>query len=159
MIEISINQAEYLPESREQELLDIITEVLAYTFEREAQATANYEMDITFMDNESIHEINNTYRGVDRATDVISFAFNDEEDAIIIPEGMDIPKILGELFISVEKAQEQAVAYGHSFERELLFLVVHGMLHLLGFDHETAEEEQIMFAKQQQILEHFNITR
>lgn len=109
---------------------------------------------ITIIDNERIHEINRDYRGIDRPTDVISFAFMDED---INPEnGLTN---LGEIYISIEKAHEQAEEYGHSFERELCFLLVHGLLHLLGYDHMKKEDEIEMFSLQDEILESLGITR
>lgn len=109
---------------------------------------------VTFIDNAEIHKINKEYRGVDRETDVISFAFLEDETD---PE-MDIDN-LGEIYISLEKAHSQAKEYGHSFKRELSFLLVHGLLHLLGYDHMTQEEEKEMFSLQEEILSSLNINR
>lgn len=107
---------------------------------------------VTFVDNEFIHKINREYRKIDRPTDVISFAFMDgdeNKDKIFHSKQMIV---LGEIYISFDKAREQAVAYGHSLDRELRFLFVHGLLHLLGYDHMTAEDEKIMFSLQEEIL-------
>ena len=107
---------------------------------------------VTFVDNEFIHKINREYRKIDRPTDVISFAFMDgdeNKDKIFHSKQM---VVLGEIYISFDKAREQAVAYGHSLDRELRFLFVHGLLHLLGYDHMTAEDEKIMFSLQEEIL-------
>ena len=107
---------------------------------------------VTFVDNEFIHKINREYRKIDRPTDVISFAFMDgdeNKDKIFRSKQM---VVLGEIYISFDKAREQAVAYGHSLDRELRFLFVHGLLHLLGYDHMTAEDEKIMFSLQEEIL-------
>ena len=109
-------------------------------------------LSVTFVDNKFIHELNRDYRHIDRPTDVISFAFLDgdeNKDEIFQSEQM---VVLGEIYISFDKAREQAIAYGHSLERELKFLFVHGLLHLLGYDHMTPEDEKIMFALQDQIL-------
>ena len=109
-------------------------------------------LSVTFVDNKFIHELNRDYRHIDRPTDVISFAFLDgdeNKDKIFQSEQM---VVLGEIYISFDKAREQAIAYGHSLERELKFLFVHGLLHLLGYDHMTPEDEKIMFALQDQIL-------
>lgn len=111
----------------------------------------DYEVDVNLIDNERIHEINREYRHVDRPTDVISFAFLDHVDGEVTIKG-DIPTLLGEIFISVDKAEEQANAYGHSLLREMSFLFVHGLLHLLGYDHMTKEEETVMFSLQEEIL-------
>ena len=107
---------------------------------------------VTFVDNEFIHNINRDYRHIDRPTDVISFAFLDgdeNKDKIFQSNAM---VVLGEIYISFDKAREQALAYGHSLDRELKFLFVHGLLHLLGYDHMTKEDEKIMFVLQDQIL-------
>ena len=109
---------------------------------------------IIFVDNEEIHQINKERRGVDRATDVISFALEDS------PDDFDEFRILGDIFISIPKMQEQAKEYGHSEKRELSFLVVHGLLHLLGYDHmKSKKDEEIMFSLQDEILESLNILR
>lgn len=109
---------------------------------------------IVLVDDKKIHEINKTYRNVDRPTDVISFAFLDED---INPSG-DITN-LGEIYISLETANRQANDYGHSFVRELSFLVVHGLLHLLGYDHIDKDDEIEMFALQDEILSSLKIER
>ncbi len=109
--------------------------------------------DVVFVDKRTIHELNRTYRHVDRVTDVISFAL---EDQIDIPTEI---RLLGDIYICVEKAQEQAEEYGHSFLRELAFLTIHGLLHLLGYDHMEKEEEEKMFALQEEILNEYGIRR
>ncbi|MCU9613916.1 rRNA maturation RNase YbeY [Caldibacillus lycopersici] len=117
------------------------------------------ELSLTFVDNERIQEINRDYRDKDQPTDVISFALEEtvEDELDII--GADMPRVLGDIIISVPRAQEQANEYGHSFMRELGFLSVHGLLHLLGYDHQTEEQEKIMFGKQEEILQAFGLTR
>ena len=108
---------------------------------------------ISIVDNAYIHEINKTYRGIDRETDVISFAFLDgdkNKDKLLKSNSI---VSLGDIYISLEKAQEQANSYGHSLNRELLFLFTHGLLHLLGYDHMKKEDEEIMFPLQDKILE------
>ena len=107
---------------------------------------------VTIVDNDYIRGINSTYRHIDRPTDVISFAFldgNPEKDQLFQSGQM---VVLGEVYISFEKAKEQASAFGHSLERELKFLFVHGLLHLLGYDHMTEEDEKVMFRLQEEIL-------
>ena len=107
---------------------------------------------VTIVDNAYIKDINRDYRHIDRPTDVISFAFMDgvNEKDKIFQSGQRV--VLGEIYISYEKAKEQAESYGHSLERELKFLFVHGLLHLLGYDHMKEEDEKIMFALQDEIL-------
>lgn len=113
----------------------------------------NVEFNIIFVDNEKIHEINKTYRNVDRVTDVISFALEDNKTI-----ELDV-RLLGDIYISIDKAKEQAIEYGHSFKRELSFLSIHGLLHLLGYDHMEKEDEEVMFSKQENLLNEFGITR
>lgn len=117
------------------------------------------ELSLTFVDNDKIHEINREYRGIDRPTDVISFALEEQTEGEIDIIGQDLPRVLGDIIISIPKAHEQAEEYGHSFMRELGFLAVHGFLHLLGYDHGTKEEEKEMFSRQEAILQEFGLTR
>ncbi len=128
------------------------------------------EMAVTFVTNERSHELNLEYRDTDRPTDVISLEYKpeldiavDEEDLLDHPELAemleDFDAYIGELFISVDKAREQAEEYGHSFEREMGFLAVHGFLHINGYDHYTSEEEAEMFGLQEEILTAYGLTR
>ena len=98
--------------------------------------------------------MNKEYRGVDRPTDVISFALEDDDTFI----STDV-RVLGDIYISIDKAKEQAESYGHSLKRELSFLTIHGILHLLGYDHMTNEEEKEMFNLQEMILNEYGIKR
>ena len=109
-------------------------------------------LSVSIVDNKFIHEMNKEYRGIDRPTDVISFAFLDTESdksAVLNSQG---PVVLGDIYISIDKAKEQAIEYGHPLDRELRFLFVHGLLHLLGYDHMKKEDEEIMFPLQEKIL-------
>ena len=117
----------------------------------------NAECNIIFVDNEKIHEINREYRHIDRVTDVISFALEDEMENE--PSAQYEMRVLGDIYISVDQAKEQALEYGHSFLREICFLAIHGMLHLLGYDHQTTEDEKIMFQKQEEVLAKYGIVR
>lgn len=102
---------------------------------------------VIIVDNKYIHKLNRDYRKIDRPTDVITFALEDEVDI------KTSPRILGDIYISIEKAIEQSVAYNHSLKREICFLAIHGFYHLLGFDHQNEEEEKIMFARQEEVLD------
>ena len=108
---------------------------------------------IIFVTPEEIQKLNSEYRKIDRVTDVISFALEDDDDKIL-----DL-RILGDIYICIDKMLEQAKEYGHSNKRELSFLTVHGLLHLLGYDHQTVEEEKEMFGLQDKILEEEKIVR
>lgn len=132
---------------------DIIEKVINKAFEIEGLKKASCS--IIIVDNSYIHKLNKEYRGIDRVTDVISFALEDDK-RMIIPDGI---RLLGDIYISIDKAKEQAKEYGHSLERELCFLAVHGLYHLLGYDHETKEEAEVMFKKQEEVLRVYGITR
>ena len=123
-----------------------IVETLALEgFERNAQVS------VTFVDNEGIHEINRKFRNIDRPTDVLSFPLLGDDD---LPDDKLFSVSLGDIVLSLERAKEQAMEFGHSFEREVAFLTAHSVLHLLGYDHETGEEdEKIMRKKQNEIME------
>ena len=112
----------------------------------------NYEVDVSLVDDETIHRVNRDYRNVDRVTDVISFAFNDDKDPKDQINSLDVQKMLGEILICLPQAKRQAAEIGNSLERELSFLFTHGLLHLLGYDHMTPEDEAIMFPLQEKIL-------
>lgn len=114
----------------------------------------NIEFNIILVDNDYIHKINKEYRGIDRETDVISFAL---EDDLSFPQ-LDT-KVLGDIYISIDKAKSQAIEYNHSFKRELCFLTVHGFLHINGYDHMNKEDEKVMFDLQEEILNEAKITR
>ena len=116
----------------------------------------NFFTEVNIVDNEKIHEINREYRGIDRPTDVISFAFNDEVEGEVKIIGNPI-NFLGEIYINHERAKEQAEELNQSFEKEMCFLFVHGLLHLLGYDHMKPEDEEIMFGLQKEILEELGI--
>ena len=109
---------------------------------------------VIIVDNKTIHKINKEYRNIDRETDVISFALEDDKTINDSPI-----RVLGDIYISIEKAKEQAKEYGHSLKRELCFLMTHGFLHLLGYDHMKKEDENIMFPLQEKILNEFGVGR
>ena len=118
------------------------------------EKVTNAMFSVIFVDEETIKNINRDYRGLDRVTDVISFAFEDNGKMVY-----NNVRLLGEIYICIPRMIEQSKEYGHSEKRELSFLAVHGFYHLLGYDHQTKEEEQIMFKKQEEVLESYGITR
>ena len=151
-----------------EEILKQTQEILEFAAQKTGKE--NKEMAVTFVSNERSHELNLEYRDTDRPTDVISLEYKpeldiavDEEDLLDHPELAemleDFDAYIGELFISVDKAREQAEEYGHSFEREMGFLAVHGFLHINGYDHYTPEEEAEMFGLQEEILTAYGLTR
>ena len=151
-----------------EEILKQTQEILEFAAQKTGKE--NKEMAVTFVSNARSHELNLEYRDTDRPTDVISLEYKpeldiavDEEDLLDHPELAemleDFDAYIGELFISVDKAREQAEEYGHSFEREMGFLSVHGFLHINGYDHYTPEEEAEMFGLQEEILTAYGLTR
>ena len=137
----------------------MITTVFNETIKQENLTNDMLECSFIFVDNEQIREINANYRQKDAVTDVITFAIEDEMPGEIKIQGIPMPRMLGDVFISLPRTREQAERYGHSFERELSFLAVHGCLHLLGYDHIEPEEEKIMFGKQEDVLNALGIRR
>lgn len=150
-----MNRIEFFNETNEEvKELSEIEKLMDYACKY--QKLDNVSFNIIIVDNEMIHEINKEYRGIDRPTDVISFALEDEKDMVINPEA---GRILGDIYISIDKVREQASEYGHSFLRELAFLCIHGFLHLQGYDHMKEEDEKVMFGLQDEILNSYGITR
>lgn len=146
-IEIFNQVGEDIPE------LETVKKVLYSAIEKEGLEGINFNLII--VDNEYIHELNKNYRNIDRETDVITFALEDD-DTMVLPENV---RVLGDIYISIDRARSQAEEYGHSFLREICFLAVHGFYHLLGYDHMTPEDEKVMFGKQEEVLSAYGITR
>ncbi len=141
-----VSQINFILEEKNENLFHQIMEKTEKLLHLDKQ----YLFSVIFVDSEMIHEINKEYRGIDRTTDVISFALKDSEDQYERTE--ELEEELGDIFINVDRVYLQAKEYGHSFDRELSFLFTHGLLHLLGYDHQNVEEEKIMFALQDEIL-------
>lgn len=147
------------------EVNDKIEELVEQVVQKalEVEVEGDYEVSISFVNNQEMRELNKQYRNKDSATDVLSFPLMEfeetEENYNNEEEYVQEDRLLGDIVISLEKAQEQANEYAHSFERELAFLTVHGVLHLLGMDHEDEAQEKEMIEKQEEILQLLNITR
>ena len=144
------NEVENFENNYEQDFTAIIEQAL-----KTLGIEDDVEVSCVLVDDERIHEINREYRHIDRSTDVISFAMEDNDQFYV--EGM--PRTLGDIFISVDHAKKQAEEYGHSLRREMCFLFTHGILHLLGYDHMTDEQEKEMFGLRDQILGALSIER
>ena len=140
---------------------EVIKKVLSQCFKEENMEDSNLCVTVTLTTPKRIQEINRQYRNIDKATDVLSFPMfeKDELDNIIKNEKFENEDILGDIIISVEKVKEQAIEYGHSFERELSYMVVHGFYHLMGYDHIEDDDRKIMRAKEEKILEKLKISR
>ena len=159
-----IDETNQVSEEIKNQTLDILE------FAAQKTGKEDKEMVVTFVTNERSHELNLKYRDTNRPTDVISLEYKpesslsfDEEDLADDPDLAEVltefDAYIGELFISVDKAREQAQEYGHSFEREMGFLAVHGFLHINGYDHYTPKEEKEMFSLQEEILDAYGLKR
>lgn len=137
----------------EVEEIDTVKKVLLYAMDKEKLIDTTFAL--ILVDNSYIHNLNRTYREIDRKTDVITFAL--EDDKVVINGSEE--RILGDIYLSIPQARSQAVEYGHSFLREISFLAVHGFYHLLGYDHMSKEEEEVMFQKQEEVLMEYGIFR
>lgn len=147
----------YLDLAEDKSYDKIVEKVLQKCYEEEKLLDSKLIITITFTTPEQIHKINKEYRQVDRPTDVLSFPmFEKEEIPNVINE---IEEPLGDIVISIEKVKEQAEEYGHSFERELAYMVVHGFYHLMGYDHIELVDRTEMREKEETILKKLNITR
>jgi len=142
----------------DESLESLVAEIIKVALKKE-NTGENVEVSVVLVDNDYIQKLNKQYRSIDAPTDVLSFAMNESicEQDYIENEGQE--QILGDIIISVERAKEQAAEFGHSFEREVGYLAVHGFLHLLGFDHESQEDKEIMRAKEEEILKEFDLSR
>lgn len=132
--------------------MEVLSQLLEFAVHY--QKLSDVDFNVILVDENKIQELNRDYRNIDRITDVISFALEDCED--IRYEGY---RLLGDIYICREKVLEQAKNYGHSVQRELSFLAIHGLLHLLGYDHIKPDDEKEMFLLQEKILEEYGITR
>lgn len=150
---------EDIEENKEYE--KIIEKVLSKCFEEEKMKDSKLYITITLTTPEYIRKINKEYRNVDKATDVLSFPMfeKDELDLKIKNKDFEHEDVLGDIIISIEKVKEQAKEYGHSFERELSYMVVHGFYHLMGYDHIEEEDKKVMRPKEDKILDELKIGR
>lgn len=159
-----IDETGLVSEAIKQQTMDLLE------FAAQKLGKEDKEMAVTFVTNSRSHELNLLYRDTDRPTDVISLEYKPEEEIRFDTDSLESDEELaelmsefdayiGELFISIDKAKEQAEDYGHSFEREMGFLAVHGFLHINGYDHYTPEEEKEMFGLQEEILMAYGLTR
>ncbi|TDQ41735.1 rRNA maturation RNase YbeY [Aureibacillus halotolerans] len=157
MIEIDlIDEEQYSDEYTKKRIIDLLT----FCSKQLEEVPVSCELSVTLTDDETIHELNKTYRGKDQPTDVLSFAMQESaEEEPWFEEAKDVPTMLGDIVISVETAKRQAKEYGHSDLRELCFLAVHGFLHLIGYDHMTEEDERKMFSTQEALLREYGIER
>ena len=144
-----------------EEYKNVIEKVLSQCFKEEKLEDSKLCVTVTLTTPKTIQEINKQYRNIDRATDVLSFPMfeKDELDSKIQENDFENEDILGDIVVSVEKVKEQAIEYGHSFERELSYMIVHGFYHLMGYDHIEEKDKKVMREKEENILKKLDITR
>lgn len=133
--------------------LETVRKVLDFAVKKEN--LENVDFNVIIVGEDYIHELNKNYRNIDRVTDVITFALEDDDTVI----NASSRRVLGDIYICLDRAKSQAIEYQHSFLREICFLAVHGFYHLLGYDHQTKEEEEVMFTKQEEVLSGCGIKR
>ncbi len=157
----TITQIQYLDIEKQSQQEELITRVVKQCFIEEKLENTNLYISITLTNPENIRKINKQYRNVDKETDVLSFPMfeKDEIEKIILQKEHVVEDILGDIIISVERVEEQASEYGHSFERELAYMIVHGFYHLMGYDHIEEKDKQVMRLKEEKVLQDLNITR
>ncbi|WP_073028642.1 rRNA maturation RNase YbeY [Desulfosporosinus lacus] len=155
IIDISWEEESILQEQREP-LATMLNKAINEAV-RLSDGSEEAEVSLLLVDNQRIHALNLEYRGVDRPTDVLSFALQEEMEEE--PEIEEEDEMLGDIVISVERARDQALEYGHSFEREIVYLAVHGTLHLLGFDHEEENDKQEMRSKEEEVMSKLKLER
>lgn len=139
----------------ERKQVALLKEVLLFSGKQE-QLNHEVELSVSIVSNDEIKELNRTYRDKNEPTDVLSFQMDHLEQN---DPNVNLPIMMGDIIISIDKVREQKERYNHSFERELVFLAIHGFLHLLGYTHDTKEDERVMFQKQDNILEAFRLER
>ncbi len=151
-------EIEYLEIEEKKEYEELINKVLEKCFSVEKMEDFKLYISITLTNPENIRKLNKQYRNIDRETDVLSFPMF-EKDEILELKNLDYEEVLGDIIISIERVKEQAEEYGHSFERELSYMVVHGFYHLMGEDHMSEEEKNRMRQKEEKVLNELNILR
>lgn len=154
-------ELEYLDLEENKKYEETIKKVIEQCFKEEKLENSKLYISITLTTPEHIHEINKQYRNVDRATDVLSFPMFEKQelDKKIEQNDFEHEDILGDIVISIEKVKEQAIEYGHSFEREFAYMLVHGFYHLMGYDHIKEEDKALMRPKEENVLNKLGITR
>ena len=154
-------QLEYLDLESNDKYKEIIKRVIEQCFKEEKIEKSKLYISITLTNPEHIHEINKQYRNVDRTTDVLSFPMFEKKeiDEKIKNNDFEHEDVLGDIVISIEKVEEQAKEYGHSFEREFAYMLVHGFYHLMGYDHIEDDDKVIMRKKEESALSKIGLTR
>lgn len=151
-------EIEYLELEENKEWNDLIEKVITKCFEIENMNDFKLYISVTLTNPENIRKLNKQYRDIDKETDVLSFPIF-EKDEIANLKKLEYEEALGDIVVSIERVKQQSVEYGHSFERELSYMLVHGFYHLMGEDHIKEEDKVIMRSKEENVLEQLNIVR
>ena len=149
------SEIDFLDIEENKEYIEVIDKVLDSWFNEEALDKTNLYISIILTNPDNIRKYNSEYRNIDKETDVLSFPMFEREEIKNI--NTDIEEVLGDIIISIERVKEQAEEYGHSFERELAYMVVHGFYHLMGYDHMQEDEKKVMREKEEIVLSKLNI--
>ncbi len=152
------SEIEYLEIEENEEWEKLINKVLTECFKTENMENYKLYISVTLTNPKNIKKLNNQYRNIDKETDVLSFPMFEKEEISKLKD-LQYEETLGDIVISVERVKTQAIEYGHSFERELSYMLVHGFYHLMGEDHIKEEEKVIMRSKEENILKRLNIVR
>ena len=154
------SEVDFLEIEEDSEYLELIEKVIGQAFVLEKIDNINLYINVILTNPENIRKINNEYRNIDKETDVLSFPmFEKEEIENLKNNGNIIEEPLGDIIISIKKVEEQAIEYGHSFERELAYMLIHGFYHLMGYDHMNDEDKKQMREKEEGVLIKLNISR
>ena len=154
------SEVDFLEIEENSKYLELIEKVIGQAFILEKIDNINLYINVILTNPENIRKINNQYRNIDKETDVLSFPmFEKEEIENIKNNGNNIEEPLGDIIISIKKVEEQAIEYGHSFERELAYMLIHGFYHLMGYDHMNDEDKKQMREKEEGVLNKLNISR
>ena len=154
------SQVNFLEIDEKEEYLDLIEKVIRQAFLIEKIDKINLYINIILTNPKNIRKVNKEYRNIDKETDVLSFPmFEKHEIEKMIEYGNSIPEVLGDIIISIPRVEEQAIEYGHSFEREFAYMLVHGFYHLMGYDHMVEEDKKQMREKEEKVLEKLQIIR
>ena len=154
---MEILELNYLDVDENQKYKELIQAVLKLCFEEEKLNDKKLYVNVVLTDPKNIRDINNSHRGIDKETDVLSFPMYSKEELEVLE--LENEDILGDMVISIQRVEEQAKEYGHSFEREFAYMLIHGFYHLMGYDHMNEEEKNEMRKKEEGVLEKLQITR
>ena len=154
------SEVNFLEINQNEQYIELIEKVIGQAFETEGINKLNLYINVILTNPENIRKLNNEYRNIDKETDVLSFPmFEKKEIEKMLKNGNEVQDVLGDIIISISRVEEQAKEYGHSFEREFAYMLIHGFYHLMGYDHMTEDEKNEMRKKEEEVLERLQIIR